>query len=78
MLKVFDAPERYKAFRDEKGTIMHAEIAIKGSPIMVADSTEKFAVQNAGMFVYIDDCDAVYQKALDNGAISVIEPNDQP
>jgi PhnB protein len=78
MLKVFDAKERYKAFRDDKGTIMHAEIAIKDSPIMVADATDKFTVQNAGMFVYIDNCDEVYKKALENGAISIIEPNDQP
>jgi PhnB protein len=57
---------------------MHAEIAIKDSPIMVADATEQLAVRNAGLFVYIDNCDEVYKKALENGATSITEPNDQP
>ena len=73
---VFDATERYKAMRDEK-LIMHAEISIGSSVIMFADATEVYKARPAGMFVYVDDCDAVYQKALANGATSVAEPADQ-
>jgi len=73
---VFGAEEKYKAMRTEK-LIMHAEISIGQSVIMFADATEQHAKQNAGMFLYVDDCDAVYNKALENGAVTVTEPADQ-
>jgi PhnB protein len=74
--KVFGAEEKFKVMRDEK-LIMHAEMSIGGSVIMLADATEIYKKQPAGLFVYVDDCDAVYQKALDNGATTVSEPADQ-
>jgi PhnB protein len=57
--------------------IMHAEIRIGESMIMFADATPGHTRQNAGMFIYVDDCDAVYQKALDNGATTAAPPADQ-
>ena len=74
--KVFGAVEKYKAMRDEN-LIMHAEINIGGSVIMFADATEQFKQQPAGMFIYVDDCDTVYQKAIENGATTVREPENQ-
>lgn len=74
---VFGATEQYKQMRDEN-TIMHAEINIKGSTIMFADCTDTYQQQNAGMFIYVDNCDETYKKAIDNGAESVMEPADQP
>ena len=74
--KVFDATERLKTMRDEH-TIMHAEISIGESVIMIADATAQYSVQNAGLFIYADDCDAVFQKALDNGATTLMVPADQ-
>lgn len=74
--KVFDAEEKFKAMRDEN-TIMHAEISIGASVIMIADATEQYTERPAGMFLYVDDCDSIYKKALANGAVSVIEPGDQ-
>jgi len=74
--KVFGATEQFKTMRDEQ-TIMHAEVNINGSTIMFADATETYHQQNAGMFVYVESCDENYQKALDNGAESIIPPADQ-
>jgi PhnB protein len=73
---VFDAEEKFKAMRDEN-TIMHAEISIGGSVIMIADATEIYKSQPAGLFVYVDDCDARYKTALANGATSKMPPADQ-
>jgi PhnB protein len=75
--KVFNAKETYKAMRDEH-VIMHAEIMIGTSTIMLADSTEKFQPRPAGLFVYVDDADICYKNALSAGATSVMEPADQP
>jgi len=74
--KVFGATEKQKAMRDET-LIMHAEISIGGSVVMFADATEEFKEQTAGLFLYVDDCDAVYKKGIENGAISAREPADQ-
>ncbi len=73
---VFGAEENYKAMRDEK-LIMHAEISIGSSVVMIADATELYKPQPAGLFVYVEDCDTVYNNALANGAASVSEPADQ-
>ena len=74
--QVFDAKETYKAMRDEH-CIMHAEIMIGASTIMLADSTEKFAPRPAGMFVFVNSADDCYKKAIAAGASSVMEPADQ-
>ena len=76
MQTVFGATEAYKAMRDEN-TIMHAEIMIGGSTIMFTDSTDVYGVQNAGMFIYVDDADETFKKAVDNGASIVNEMADQ-
>jgi PhnB protein len=74
--EVFGAEEKNKTMRD-KNLVMHAEISIGGSIIMLADATQQYKPQPAGLFLYVDDCDAVYQKALDYGAISQSKPADQ-
>lgn len=76
MKQVFDAEETYKAMRDEH-TMMHAEIMIGGSTIMFADATDMYEARNAGMFIYVDDADATFKKAIDAGATVVTEMADQ-
>lgn len=75
--KLFDAEEIRKEMRDEN-TIMHAEIRIGKSVIMLANSTEQYQVQNASMFIYVDNTDEVYKKALKEGATNLLAPADQP
>ncbi len=73
---VFGATEKFKTMRDER-TIMHAEVSIGDSVIMFADATEQYPPQNAGMFLYVDDCDEIFNKAIDNGATEIMPPADQ-
>ncbi len=75
--KVFDAEETYRQMRDEQ-TIRHAEIRIGESIIMFADSTDQYPAYTTGMFIYVDDADQVYEKALAEGAVGLGEPADQP
>lgn len=76
MQAVFGATEKMKVMRDEY-TIMHAEMELGNSTIMFTDATNDFPVQTAGMFIYVDDCDAVYLKALSLHAKSIMPPADQ-
>lgn len=73
MKNVFDATEKYKAMRDDN-TIMHAEVRVGESVIMFAESGDQFEPNTAGMFIYVEDVDATYKKALAEGATSKMEP----
>ncbi len=75
MQNVFDGKETLKEMRDEN-TIMHAEVMVGGSTIMLADATGQYGVRNAGMFIYVPDVDTAYKKALENGATSINEVAD--
>lgn len=74
--KVFGAAESNKQSRDD-GTIMHAEIIINGSTIMVTDETQDWAKQTSNLFIYVSNTDETYKKALENGATNVMELSDQ-
>ena len=72
--KVFGAEEVFKSYRDnDNQIIMHAEIRINGCNIMFADVTEGFDIANANLFIYTDDADITFKKALNNGCIIVNE-----
>lgn len=75
--EVFDAKELDIIYHEDKTTIMHAEIMIGDSVIMFASTTEQYAEQVAGLFIYVDDADAHFEKALAHGARSIKEPSDE-
>ena len=82
--KAFGATERMR-MPDKNGRIMHAEISIGDSCIMMADenealgalSPEHYGGAPMTLVLYVEDCDAVYKRALDAGAKSLREPADQ-
>ena len=62
---------------NENGTVMHSEITIGGSTIMFTDATEQWKEQTANLFIYVDDADETYKKAIASGASSLMELSDQ-
>ena len=84
-IKAFGAREKLRMPRAD-GRIMHAEIQIGDSVIMMADdapeansrSVEHFGGSPVSLLIYTENCDAVYRQALAAGAKSVREPADQP
>jgi uncharacterized glyoxalase superfamily protein PhnB len=76
MTEVFGAEIVHKTMRDEK-IIRHAELKIGDSKIMFADATEEWKVQPAGLFIYVDQADVVFNKAKLKGAQVVMEMADQ-
>ncbi len=77
-MNVLDATEKMRSLRDDNSTIAHAELFIGESTIMVAEASEQWTVNNAGMFVYVADADEAYSRALANGATSIMPPADMP
>ncbi|MFN2142705.1 MAG: VOC family protein [Candidatus Promineifilaceae bacterium] len=70
---VFDGQE-IRRFPSETGGIMHAEVRVGDSVIMLADGVEQWPAFPAHVHVYVPDVDAAYQRALKAGAASVQEP----
>ncbi|WPP51459.1 VOC family protein [Catalinimonas niigatensis] len=75
--KVFAASLSFKRMREDEKTIMHAEIMIGESTIMLAEISEAWSKATANLFVYVADADEAYRKALEAGATEVMELRDQ-
>lgn len=58
----------------EDGKVMHAEVRIDDTIVMVADAAPGWPAVPAHVHVYVSDVDATYRRALDAGASSVQEP----
>lgn len=55
-----------------------AEIKIGDSMIMISDGGGTRESVSAFLYVYVDDADATYRRALEAHAVSVEEPTDMP
>jgi PhnB protein len=53
------------------GSVMHAEMRIGDSMLMLAEPTEQFGPNPTSIYLYVTDSDSVYQSALDCGGVSV-------
>jgi PhnB protein len=70
---VFDAVE-IRRFPNEEGKLIHSEVRIDDTVVMIADSGDGWSLMPAHVHIYVKDVDATYRKAIAVGAISVQEP----
>jgi PhnB protein len=56
------------------GSVMHAELRIGDSVLMLSQGTDAYKAFPVWLHVYVPDVDATYRKALERGAESVMEP----
>lgn len=75
--KVFGAKEILRSYREGTKEFQHGEIRIGDSAIMFGQSSADWGSDNAGLFVYVEDADATFKKALDAGATEVMPVTDQ-
>ena len=73
---VFDAQETFRMPGPE-GTIGHAEFRIGDSMLMISDGGVEYPPMPCSLYVYVDDVDATYKRALKAGATTQKEPADQ-
>ena len=62
---------------DDSGAIRHAEVRIGDSVLMLSEACEQWPATPTGFYLYVEDCDAVYRRAMEAGAKSLMEPADQ-
>ena len=72
---VFDAEITHESMRDS--IVGHCEAQISGGTIMFSNSRDEWKPQTANMFVYVENADETYAKALEKGAETVMPPDDQ-
>jgi uncharacterized glyoxalase superfamily protein PhnB len=56
------------------GSIMHAEVQIGETVVMLGDAGENWPAVRAHLHVYVQDVDATYERALQAGGVSVQAP----
>ncbi len=58
------------------GVVMHAEVNVGNSRLMLGEATQSAPSQSA-FYLYVNDVDALYKRAVAAGAASQAEPTDQ-
>ena len=74
--QTFDAEELRRSDNPD-GSIMHAEVRIDDTIVMLADAGGEFPAFPVWLHVYVPDVDATYRRALAAGGVSVQEPQQQ-
>ena len=72
--KTFGA-EQIERMDTPEGGVRHAQMKVGDSMVMMGEPQSD--AMPASLYVYVKDCDTVYQRAIDAGAVSIMEPADQ-
>jgi PhnB protein len=74
--QAFGAESEFEPLKRPDGSIMHAELKIGDSRVMLGGAREQSKPTQAMLYVYVPDVDAIYQRALAAGGIASMEPTD--
>src|SRR5215475_8923012 len=75
--EAFEAKTAFEPTMRPDGKIMHAELKVGDSMVMISDSSERAQATSVMLYLYVPNVDACYQKALKAGATSLMVPADQ-
>ena len=59
------------------GSVSHAEARIGSSMVMLGRASEKWTPMPCMLYLYVEDTDAAYARAVEAGGESIMEPADQ-
>jgi uncharacterized glyoxalase superfamily protein PhnB len=63
--------------RDAENRIMHALVTIGDSLVMLGQGNDQYKPRQASLYLWVDDVDATYERALRAGATSDAPPEDK-
>lgn len=75
-LKTVFAAEERETITAPNGKILHAEVTIGDSRLMICDPKEDTCLRTGACYLYLADVDATYRRALEAGATSTMAPTD--
>ena len=64
--------------RNAEGKVMHAELTVGDSLVMIGQSSGEWKPLTAALYVWVTDVDGTYARALEAGATSQSAPEDKP
>ena len=64
--------------RNADNSVMHAEIKVGDSLIMLGQAGDQWKALSSALYLWVDDVDATYAKAVKSGATSQSAPEDKP
>ena len=74
--QAFGAKISHEPIKRPDGTIMHAQVTVGDSPIMIGEESEMAKPTTSSLYLYVSDVDSVYQRAVKAGGNTVMEPTD--
>lgn len=75
--EAFSSTTTVPPFEGPDGAIMHAEVQVGDSRIMMGEASDKWPAKPGTVFLYVPDVDESYKRALAAGGKSVMEVADQ-
>lgn len=63
-----------RRYETPDGSIIHAEMRIDDTVVMIGDAGDEWPATSAHLHVYVQDVDAAYERALAAGGVSVEAP----
>jgi PhnB protein len=75
--KAFGAEMSFEPMLRPDGKIMHADLKIGDSHVMISEASEQHPAMPCMVHLYVPDADAVYRRAVAAGGTTVMEPSDQ-
>lgn len=76
MVKVFNATIREDG-KDNDGFIQHGEINIADTTIMIGKANEEWPTYDSSIFIYVENADEVYSRAIKHNATPLRKPENQ-
>lgn len=64
----------HEAMRGEDDKVRHADVIIGDSHVMMGQARDQWQPMPCSLYLYVDNCDELYAKAMAAGATSVREP----
>jgi len=74
--QAFGAKLSHDAIKRPDGSIMHAQVIIGDSRVMIAEENEMAKATTSTLYLYVPNVDIAYQLALKAGGKTVMEPSD--
>jgi len=74
--QAFGAEISHEPIKRPGGTIMHAQVTIGDSRIMIAEESEMAKATESSLYLYVPNVDSVYQRAIKAGGNTIMEPTD--
>jgi uncharacterized glyoxalase superfamily protein PhnB len=74
--QAFGAKISHEPIKRPDGAIMHVQVTIGDSPVMIAEESEMAKATASSLYLYVPNVDSVYQRAIKAGGNSIMEPAD--